>query len=84
MYQVCYARYQVSFYLWWFRPKLNYQKVPKYYDQDCRYRNKTKPLEKELQRTNQSYNFLKGRFNNRSMKNTIQFQRERESQYNKR
>ena len=35
MYQVCYARYQVSFYLWWFRPELNYSKVPKYYDQDC-------------------------------------------------
>ena len=34
VYQVCYARYQVSFYLWWFRPKRNYKKVPKYYDED--------------------------------------------------
>ena len=34
-YQVCYSRYQISFYLWWFRPKRNYQKVPKYYDQGC-------------------------------------------------
>ena len=33
--QVCYSRYQISFYLWWFRPKRNYQKVPKYYDQGC-------------------------------------------------
>ena len=35
MYQVCYAGYQVSFYLRWFRPKWNYQKVLKYYGQDC-------------------------------------------------
>ena len=35
MQQVCYARYQVSFYLWLFGPVLNYKKVPKYYDQDC-------------------------------------------------
>ena len=24
VYQVCYGRYPVSFYLWWFRPELNY------------------------------------------------------------
>ena len=24
VHQVCYGRYQVSFYLWWFRPELNY------------------------------------------------------------
>ena len=35
VYQVCYARYQVSLYLWWFRPELNYLKMSKYYDQDC-------------------------------------------------
>ena len=30
VYQVCYARCQVSFYLWWVRPKRNYIKVLKY------------------------------------------------------
>ena len=29
MYQVCYIKYQVSFYLWQFGP------APKYYGQDC-------------------------------------------------
>ena len=36
VYQVCYTRYQVLFYLWWIRSLLKYCKVPKYYDQDCR------------------------------------------------
>ena len=36
LYQVCYTRYQVSFYLWWIGYVLKYCKVPKYYDQDCR------------------------------------------------
>ena len=36
VYQVCYIRYQVSFYLWWIGSLLKYCKVPKYYDQDCR------------------------------------------------
>ena len=35
MYQVWSTRYQVSFYLWWFTRKLNYEKLPKYSDQDC-------------------------------------------------
>ena len=35
VYQVCYTRYQVSFYLWWIGSVLKYCKVPKYYDQDC-------------------------------------------------
>ena len=34
MYQVCYARCQVSFYLWCFIPDLHYLKVPKDYDED--------------------------------------------------
>ena len=34
MYQVCYTRYQVSFYLWWIGSELKYCKVPKYCDQD--------------------------------------------------
>ena len=29
------SRYQVSLYLWWFRPELNYYRVSKYYDLDC-------------------------------------------------
>ena len=33
VYQVCYTRYQVSFYLWWIVSVLKYCKVPKYYDQ---------------------------------------------------
>ena len=33
--QVCYTRYQVSFYLWGIESALKYCKVPKYYDQDC-------------------------------------------------
>ena len=36
VYQVCYTRYQVSFYLSWIGSLLKYCKVPKYYDQDCR------------------------------------------------
>ena len=36
VYQVCYTRCQVSFYLWWIRSVLKYWKVPKYYGQDCR------------------------------------------------
>ena len=36
VYQVCYTRYQVSFYLWWIRPVLKYCKVSKYYNQDGR------------------------------------------------
>ena len=36
VYQVCYTRYHVSFYLWWIGSVLKYCKVPKYYDQDCR------------------------------------------------
>ena len=35
IYQVCYTRYQVSFYLWWIGSVLKYCKLPKYYDQDC-------------------------------------------------
>ena len=37
VYQVCYTRYKVSFYLWWIEPVLKYCNVPKYYDQDCRF-----------------------------------------------
>ena len=37
MYQVSYARYQVSSYLRPLRSELNYWKVPKYYDQEFRY-----------------------------------------------
>ena len=35
MYQVCYTRYHVSFYLWLIGSVLKHCKVPKYYDQDC-------------------------------------------------
>ena len=35
MYQVCYARYHVSFYLWLIGSVLKHCKVPKYYEQDC-------------------------------------------------
>ena len=35
MYQVCYTRYHVSFYLWLIRSVLKHCKDPKYYDQDC-------------------------------------------------
>ena len=35
VYEVCYTRHQVSFYLWWIGSVLKYCKVPKYYDQDC-------------------------------------------------
>ena len=35
---VCDTRYHVPFYLWWIRPVKNC-KVPKYYDQDCRFFN---------------------------------------------
>ena len=36
--QVCYTRYQVTFYLWWIRPVLKHCKVSKYYDQDYRWK----------------------------------------------
>ena len=36
VYQVCYTRYEASFYLQWIGYVLKYCKVPKYYDQDCR------------------------------------------------
>ena len=36
MYQVCYTRYYVSFYLWLIGSVLKHCKVPKYYEQDCR------------------------------------------------
>ena len=36
IYQVCYTRYHVSFYLWWIGFVLKHCEVPKYYDQDCR------------------------------------------------
>ena len=36
IYQVCYTRYQVSFYLWLIGSVLKYCKVPKYNGQDCR------------------------------------------------
>ena len=35
MYQVCYTRYQVLFYLWRTKSVLKYCKVSKYNDQDC-------------------------------------------------
>ena len=35
VYQVCYARYQVSLFFCWIGSLLKYCKVPKYYDQDC-------------------------------------------------
>ena len=35
VYQVCYTRYHVSFYLWLIGSSLKHCKVPKYYDQDC-------------------------------------------------
>ena len=36
VYQVCYTRYHVSFYLWLIESVLKHCKVPKYYDQDWR------------------------------------------------
>ena len=36
VYQVCYTRYHVSFYLWLIESVLKHSKVPKYYDQDWR------------------------------------------------
>ena len=36
VYQVCYARYNVSFYLWLIGSVLKHCKFPKYYEQDCR------------------------------------------------
>ena len=36
MYQVCYTRYHVSFYLWLIGSVLKHCKVPKYYEQDRR------------------------------------------------
>ena len=39
--QVCYSRYHVSFYLWLIGSVLQHCKVPKYYDQDCRYQTST-------------------------------------------
>ena len=38
MYQVCYTRYHVSFYLWLIGSVLKHCKVPKYYEQDCSFR----------------------------------------------
>ena len=35
MYQICYTRYHVSFYLWVIGSVLKHCKVPKYYEQDC-------------------------------------------------
>ena len=35
VYQVCYTRYHISFYLWLIGSILKNCKVPKYYDQDC-------------------------------------------------
>ena len=35
VYQVCYTRYHVSFYLWLIGSVLKHCKVPKYYDHDC-------------------------------------------------
>ena len=32
VYQDCYTRYQVSFYLWWIGSVMKFCKVPKYYD----------------------------------------------------
>ena len=37
VYQVCYTRFHVSFYLWLIGSVLKHCKVPKYYDQDCRF-----------------------------------------------
>ena len=36
IHQVCYTRYQVSFYLRRIGSALEHCKVPRYYDQDCR------------------------------------------------
>ena len=36
VYQICYTRYQIFFYLWWIGSVIKYFKVPKYYDLDCR------------------------------------------------
>ena len=33
VYQVCYTKYQISFYVWQIGPVL--KQVPKYYNQDC-------------------------------------------------
>ena len=38
VYQVCYNRYHVSLYLWLVGSVLKHCKVPKYYDQDRRFR----------------------------------------------
>ena len=35
VYQVCYTRCEVLFYLSQIRPSLNHYRVPKYFDQDC-------------------------------------------------
>ena len=35
VYQVCYTRYHVSFYLWLIGSSLKHCKVPKYYDHNC-------------------------------------------------
>ena len=37
VYQVCYTKYHVSFYLWLIGSALKHCKVPKYYDQDCKF-----------------------------------------------
>ena len=36
VYQVCYTRYHIWFYLWLIGSVLKHCKVPKYYEQDCR------------------------------------------------
>ena len=45
MKEVCYTRYQVSFYLRWIGSLLKYYKVPKYYDHDCRHKTVPSPLD---------------------------------------
>ena len=35
VYQVCYTKYHVLFYLWLIMSLLKHCKVPKYYDRDC-------------------------------------------------
>ena len=50
VYQVCYTRYQVSFYLWWIGSGLKYCKVPIYYDQNCRFRIRKSNIKTEKDR----------------------------------
>ena len=37
-YQACHTRYLVWFYLWLIGSVLKHWKVPKYFDQDCRFK----------------------------------------------